>query len=1028
LYRWIDAAVVRAAAFPGTHELPPWPDLSGNTNEHVIQWRRWLAQVWADEAVAEAIELASPALAHRVRQILGSRHEAPRQMRRVALSVARYLLRMTSRATPFGLFAGVAPARFAADPLVEWGRHHRPVARPDAVWLTHVVSELEARPELLRRLPVVVNDLCYVRGGRLVVPCQQQPAAGSGWVAPAEVSVRYTKVVAAVVRLAQSPVRGCQLAEKLAADFPRASREVIDRTLVELVARRVLLTSLRAPMTVADPLEHLVDQLGRAGAHTLPGVAHRVAELRSIREILLRHNRTDTGRRAIRAWAGRRMAALYRGVEQPVVVDLRLDCTLVLPEQVAREAERAASTLARLTPHPFGFAAWRDYHIGFLERYGSGALVPVRELTNPDVGLGLPAGYRDSVHTLPPQPLSDRDVRLLGLAQRAALDGARELVLDDAAIATLATAEITRTQMPAHTELSFHLQAPTREALKQGEFTLVVASASRAAGTLTGRFLDLLDDQVRVRMAEAYAELPTVNAGALPAQLSCPPLFARTENLARSTALPLPALSVSEHPVRRELIPLNDLAVGGDAQGLYLVSLSRRRAVEPVAFTAVESANAMHPLARFLIEISKARAAAILPFDWGAARTLPFLPRLRHGRIVLAPARWTVDATDLPGKNATQPEWQDSFSALRGRLRLPDAVFLGQDDRRIRLELDEAAHLHLLRAHLDRAGSATLTEAPQASAAEWFDGHAHEIVVPLASTAPSAPAVRRSATFTVGREHGHLPGASQWLYVKLYGHPGRQAEILTAHVPGLVSDWDEPPGWWYVRYQDPHPHLRLRFRLPDSAARGQALHRIGTWVAGLRRLGLASHMQVDTYFPETGRYGTGRAMAAAEALFAADSAAAVAQLGHATSGRLHPHALTAASFLDMASTFTGSVQAGTRWLIDELPKEPIPAPARELHDTAVRLADTRDDWATLRSLPGGAEIATAWTRRRTALLAYRTSLAETDGSTLDGVLPSLLHMHHIRVNGIDENAERLCRRLARAAALSWTARTRRGAP
>jgi hypothetical protein len=35
-----------------------------------------------------------------------------------------------------------------------------------------------------------------------------------------------------------------------------------------------------------------------------------------------------------------------------------------------------------------------------------------------------------------------------------------------------------------------------------------------------------------------------------------------------------------------------------------------------------------------------------------------------------------------------------------------------------------------------------------------------------------------------------------------------------------------------------------------------------------------------------------------------------------------------------------------------------------------------------------------------------------------------LHLHHVRMAGVSLDTERLCTRLARAAALSWTARTR----
>ncbi len=44
------------------------------------------------------------------------------------MSVVRYLLRATSRATPFGLFAGVAPTRFGPELRVRYGEQHHATA------------------------------------------------------------------------------------------------------------------------------------------------------------------------------------------------------------------------------------------------------------------------------------------------------------------------------------------------------------------------------------------------------------------------------------------------------------------------------------------------------------------------------------------------------------------------------------------------------------------------------------------------------------------------------------------------------------------------------------------------------------------------------------------------------------------------------------------------------------------------------------------------------------------------------------
>ncbi len=102
--------------------------------------------------------------------------------------------------------------------------------------------------------------------------------------------------------------------------------------------------------------------------------------------------------------------------------------------------------------------------------------------------------------------------------------------------------------------------------------------------------------------------------------------------------------------------------------------------------------------------------------------------------------------------------------------------------------------------------------------------------------------------------------------------------------------------------------------------------------------------------------------------------------------------------------------------------------AREIYDHALRLADPSGDWATLRGLSGGDKLVLVWDRRRSAVAAYRAHLSPVEGPDPDPVLASLLHLHHARVVGINQDSERICLRLARAAALGWVARNERGRP
>lgn len=331
----------------------------------------------------------------------------------------------------------------------------------------------------------------------------------------------------------------------------------------------------------------------------------------------------------------------------------------------------------------------------------------------------------------------------------------------------------------------------------------------------------------------------------------------------------------------------------------------------------------------------------------------------------------------------------------------------------------------MLRAELDRHESVVLREAPEETAFGWL-GRAHEVTVSYASDQPPVTAPVRRASAVVGRDSGRLPGADRWAYLKLYGHDDRVPELLTAHLPRLLGEWgDDAPSWWFTRYNDPDSHLRLRLHLTSPHAFGDTAQGVAAWAAELRGEGLIKRVQWDTDEPETGRYGTGPALQAAERFFSADSAAVLAQMTLDLPDTHRP-AVTAASFVDITSAFLGSTQVGRDWLTTTFPQANGGPVARDVVTAALRLCSPDGHQTALRDLTGGDRVATAWTGRRHTLAAYRQAL-EASGTDPAAVLPSLLHLHHNRAAGIAPDAEATCRRLARAAALSWTRRTQ-GAP
>src|SRR5690606_13386917 len=62
-----------------------------------------------------------------------------------------------------------------------------------------------------------------------------------------------------------------------------------------------------------------------------------------------------------------------------------------------------------------------------------------------------------------------------------------------------------------------------------------------------------------------------------------------------------------------------------------------------------------------------------------------------------------------------------------------------------------------------------------------------------------------------------VPG-KDWLYFEIYCHPNRTDELLTKVLIKFIKKFKPAfTCWYFIRYNDPTNHIRLRFRMKDIA-------------------------------------------------------------------------------------------------------------------------------------------------------------------------------------------------------------------
>lgn len=1004
-YEWQGAAMLRATTHPGPADIPRTLNL-----DDVAVTRGWLNRIWQRHDVRSALELATPVLSDAIEAVVQGRQSEPRHVRRTALSTASYLLRWQHRPTPHGLFAGIAPVTVGLRANVRWGDKPRVTVRPDAEWISDLVVRFQRSPELLKRLPLIANNAARARGDRLVAP--GPPSDGHALLlAPVEISVRNARPVAAAMEAASTPIAYGDLHAHLRERFPRADAKKIDALLAGLIEQQFLITSLWAPMTTVDAFEHLCLELERCRAGTIPEVRDLARVVQQVREEVSSHQPalSDTSASSIAAT----MRAITSVTPTPLLIDTTLDCDVQIPQAVIAEVQAAVSALYRTTPQPYGYQHWRDYHRRFRARYGVGALVPVLDLVS-DSGLGLPAGYVGSERGAAPKPLTDRDELLLALVQQVLLDGRDELQLTDATVEALekAAGSDERLFVP-RLEAAFEIHAPSTTALARGAFDVLLTAAPRPGSSMAGRFAHVLPPEQQDVLAATYNGAPD----ALPTQLVFPPRRRRNENVTRTPQLLPNVIELSGHRAPDEAtIQLADIAVTADSRTFHLVQLSTGRRIDVRVLHALEAGAQTPPLARFLAEVNHARHAAYKPFDFGAGARLPFLPRVRYRRTILTQARWLLMADDLPGRKAPAEQWDHAFDTWRSRLHVPARVAMIEYDQRLPLDLSHPLHRRLLRAHLDTTRRLELREVPDGDAHGWI-GRAHEIWLSLGLCRPQTSELPQQRTTRAAVRL--LPGGGHVVHAQLHAHPRRYDEILSRHLPRLLAAFgDTAPVWWFTRHRemarpDADQYLGLTLHLPHGSY-GTAAELVHTWANSLHTVGLASGVVLAPYQPQAGRFGHGAAMDAAHQVFAADSAAALAQIQLAErTDAFAPQAVAAASSLHLVTALASGAPEAQEWLLANLPQGGGRLD-RTLRQQTLELASAAGQGA-LAVLPGGPEVIEAWRARATAVDSYRTELAKERHPLT--VARSLLHQHHVRALGVSPTAEAITLRLVRSAAL-----------
>ncbi len=799
---------------------------------------------------------------------------------KIVKSLYKYYIRMSSRCTPFGLFAGCALGTFSASTDITFGSDKfRSVSRLDMYYVSALSEYINRLPHIKEQLLFFPNETIYQVGENFrYIEFSTLKFTRKYMLS----SFKGSRVIRNVLQLAGAGVSRCALIESLkAAGFDQEeSTEFIE----QLIESQILVSDLLPSITGEDYFSVLIKRL-----KLLNGTDALVAELEAVNATVKLSDWTKEAALKVKGILGRHVPV---GTKDLVQTDLFFQTKQnTISRGVIEEVSSLVEAWVSLQ-EPGKSSALTQFSRKFEAKYGEQE-VPLLVALDTENGIGYQmtdpegASYMpllDNIHVpqskrAPGMTWGEEKINALQAILDAMQNQSREVDLKQ----SQACREKGRRKpnLPDSMFLFGSFLSSSSEDLDKGNFQFLLNGISGPSGAnLLARFCHG-DEQLQAKVKATLQKEESLHPEVIYAEIVHLP-DGRTGNVimrptVRSYEIPILTKSSVEDEFT---IRLQDLAVSIQRGTVVLRSKKLNRRVIPRLTNAHNYARGL-PVYRFLCDLQNQGLESLSSWNWSVFKKQPFLPRVKYGKIILSRATWNLKRTDFLKEKSDA--FRAYFNRLQSKYNIPDKVVLVEGDNELLLSMTCELSLNILADKLKKKDVVIqefLFTPDNCFIKDNRGSYTNELVIPFctkerklpqvssipsAHTQPLDKAVKRD--FQVGES---------WLYFKIFTGNKTADRILVEAIKPLAESLlldGVIEKWFFLRYDEHGHHLRVRFYHADSVRLwGTVIHRMKECLQDFLKNGLIHKVQIDTYQREIERYGV-ETINWSESLFFYDSIA-----------------------------------------------------------------------------------------------------------------------------------------------------------
>lgn len=847
---------------------PLLPQRSSLTQEEIEAFLK-------DPTFQEALYLASPNLYGKIEKILNGTNDQPleeKKEKKLWLAVYKYLLRSMNRATPFGLFSGCALGKWSSKTKLIFSLPHlnERHTKVDMLYLCNLLQHLETVEEIQSQLLFYPNTtISFGKENLLLINYKYLAEKRIHSI----IQLELDEEILDLLNTLHGGTTIDQLKQQLLGLFDGdLEEEELQAFIDNLIEEQVLVSELSPSVTGENNFDRLLKILkGIQVDKDLMDLLESIAE--QIRQLDQRaHNPPQVYQAIIEDF---KSIGIDLNPAKILQVDLHKKPAepLQLNEALQAELEECTNFLYQFNQQQNNAdPAIVDFVKAFYERYGD-RKVSLAKVLNPETGLGFPIHSGDKM----------RPTLLKGVANGVQQQSGKTKQLNWSAKDRYLYKIVQRKHTETNPIIDLAQEQPFDISQKEVDLSLaheslilmfsllgseeghqiLLKSVGGLSLNLIARFgfaipgvKELIDqiaqhEQSCLGENEYFAEivhLPDNRVGNV---------------LSRPTTRPyeIPYLAQSSVPAERQ-IKIDDLMVGVTMHnhGVTLFSKSTGKIIIPRLSNAHNFRASSHPIYLFLGSLqfhNKSR----FHFSWGNVQELlQCKPRVCYKRIILAPAEWTLEQSDVQHlSTANEPK----ITKWRNQWSIPEQVLFADGDRELLIDFTSPLSVSIFKEMVGKRKRITLKE-------NLFNNHTGFVkdsnqaiytneLLAFSLKNPNnennlitklkIQTSKLSRTFSIG---------SEWLYYHIYIGVEYSDPFLVDILFPFVQQRLQNKAidqFFFIRYRDTDPHLRIRFHLSNPSVLGTVLQDFNEAIKSYLEKELIWKVTTETYEREIERYG-----------------------------------------------------------------------------------------------------------------------------------------------------------------------------